>query len=662
MMRIRNLRSAPVAALSVLTGLLVFASVPAQATDMHSVIGSFGAAGIGSGSFADPESIAVEQSTGVVYVYAIGEDESGEAGDVYKFNAAGEPENFSSTATNVIEGVGGEAKASEIAVDNSSGPDKGDIYIATGESVSIYSSSGTKLETLIEEEEPCGVAVDSSGAVYVAFYGSESIRRYVPTTDPVSTSDYTSSLSEVGKACDIAADSAGDIYAALYSGAGVMKYEAAQFGTEETKAIGTAIDSKGTTLAVDAVNGDVYINEKSEIAEYTSTGTLVESFGSLAGSFGVGVNDGSEEVYAPEEEEGGEVIIFGSPSAAEYPLTYTTAGSGSGTVACEIQGSGILEEPCTSGSKYPEGAEVKLIEKPGPGSTFIGWGVTGQPGVCPGAVSECVVTMSAAESVTATFNAALGAKLQLTIHEAGTGTGKVECEVNNSGRFEACTAEYDEGTKITLKGTAEPGTVFEGWSGGAGSASSCVGTGPCTFTINALSEVTATFDFASGGKEGKEGKPGINGENGGRGPQGPARFAGAQGERGPVGANGVNGKDGAEGPAGPVGARGPAGKVELVTCRTVKLRGKHMQRCTTKLVSGTVRLTASGATAHVLLSRGGAVYATGTAHIARRRMRLRLMPLRGLRPGHYTLTLISGVGRHEVIRTESFALRRGSVV
>jgi hypothetical protein len=36
---------------------------------------------------------------------------------------------------------------------------------------------------------------------------------------------------------------------------------------------------------------------------------------------------------------------------------------------------------------------------------------------------------------------------------------------------------------------------------------------------------------------------------------------------------------------------------------------------------------------------------------------LRLTPLRNLRPGKYTLTLISGAGKHKRITSESFTLR-----
>ena len=47
---------------------------------------------------------------------------------------------------------------------------------------------------------------------------------------------------------------------------------------------------------------------------------------------------------------------------------------------------------------------------------------------------------------------------------------------------------YLNGTNITLTANSSPGYTFNGWSGGG-----CIGTGPCIFTINADTTVTATF-------------------------------------------------------------------------------------------------------------------------------------------------------------------------
>ena len=194
-----------------------------------------------------------------------------------------------------------------------------------------------------------------------------------------------------------------------------------------------------------------------------------------------------------------------------------------------------------------------------------------------------------------------------------------------------CTHEF-EGEVTLTAAKAGAGYEFAGWIG-------CkpVSATTCRVDRTATTEVTAVFL-----KAGTQGPPGTGsaGENGAAGAQGPGGAAGAQGPAGPTGAQGRQ------------GPHGPAGKVELVSCRKVKGR----QRCTTKLVSGTVTFTTAGRAAQATLSRHGVVYGAGTARTAHGRTSLRLLPVRRLRPGRYTLTLIGGAGSHRRIATESFTL------
>ena len=93
-----------------------------------------------------------------------------------------------------------------------------------------------------------------------------------------------------------------------------------------------------------------------------------------------------------------------------------------------------------------------------------------------------------------------------------------------------------------------------------------------------------------------------------------------------------------------------AGQIELVSCQTVtatvKTRGKKRtvtrRTCTTKLVSGTVTFAATQASAR--LTRGGALYATGTAN----QIRLVLHTRRPVHPGRYTLILRHRDGRRTI--------------
>lgn len=78
-----------------------------------------------------------------------------------------------------------------------------------------------------------------------------------------------------------------------------------------------------------------------------------------------------------------------------FSLTVTAAGTGSGTITSTPTGINCGSS-CSAG--YSSGASVTLTASAASGSTFTGWS-----GACSG-VGTCVVAMTAARSVTATFN------------------------------------------------------------------------------------------------------------------------------------------------------------------------------------------------------------------------------------------------------------------
>lgn len=285
-----------------LVALLVF-SAPALAAKERRPTGvSFGPQGTGAGTFGDVQGVTVDQAGGDVFVY----DDS-EGGRVYKFDATGEPVDFSGLGTNVITGVGGGGTdEEEIAVDSSSGPDAGDVYVANNSEVKIYSSAGSPLGAL-NGGEMCGVAVDASGTVYVGIY-SETVRKYVPVSNPVSNGNEVASMKGLKQVCNVGADSEGNLYAATWGGGGVNRYESLQFGSPS--ATGTLIDGSGGTLAVDPSTNAVYVDEGNAIAEYDSSGNLIAKIHAITGSVGVGVNSTTDELYVSSE---GRVIAFSAP-------------------------------------------------------------------------------------------------------------------------------------------------------------------------------------------------------------------------------------------------------------------------------------------------------------------------------------------------------------
>jgi hypothetical protein len=161
-------------------------------------------------------------------------------------------------------------------------------------------------------------------------------------------------------------------------------------------------------------------------------------------------------------------------------LTVTKSGTGTGTVTAN---SGTINCGVTCSDIYP-GTSVTLTATPSAGSTFAGWSGAG----CSG-TSTCVVTVNAATSVQAQFNAA-GATFGLTVTKSGAGTGTVTSTPAGINCGVTCTANYASGTLVTLTPTPAAGSAFANWTG------ACSGSGACVVTMDAAKTVFAAFDVS----------------------------------------------------------------------------------------------------------------------------------------------------------------------
>jgi YVTN family beta-propeller protein len=101
------------------------------------------------------------------------------------------------------------------------------------------------------------------------------------------------------------------------------------------------------------------------------------------------------------------VLTAQTGTSTSQTLTVAELGTGAGTVTDSVElidcseANGITTGTCSA--SYETGSMITLTASPAPPSTFAGWG-----GACAssGTSSECTVTMSAAQSVTANFAAA----------------------------------------------------------------------------------------------------------------------------------------------------------------------------------------------------------------------------------------------------------------
>ena len=166
---------------------------------------------------------------------------------------------------------------------------------------------------------------------------------------------------------------------------------------------------------------------------------------------------------------------FNTPPA-QFALSVTV--NGAGTVTSSPVG---IDCPGDCSQSYDDGTDVTLTADPETGSTFANWG-----GACSGTSTQCVVDMTQARSVTATFNTPPGQfALNVTVNGSGSVTSNplgIDCPGD-------CTQSYDDGTDVTLDADPDPGSTFVSWSGAcAGSSTQCV------VDMTQARSVTATFN------------------------------------------------------------------------------------------------------------------------------------------------------------------------
>jgi hypothetical protein len=171
-------------------------------------------------------------------------------------------------------------------------------------------------------------------------------------------------------------------------------------------------------------------------------------------------------------------------SATFAPSTYTLTvnKTGTGTVTSSPAG---INCGSTCSASFSNGAIVALTAVAGTNYTFAGWG-----GACSG-TGTCNVTVSTAQTVTATFNAT-ASNYTLTVTKVGSGTVTSDTGAINCGS--TCSASITANTSVVLTATPSGGYTFSGWSGGG-----CSGTGTCTVSMSTIRAVAATFVSSSGG-------------------------------------------------------------------------------------------------------------------------------------------------------------------
>jgi NHL repeat len=333
------------------------------------------------GSFTNPNGIAVDESSGDVYVADIG------TGTVQKFDASGSlieswgtkgSLDGSTTPAKSFSFPEGPDNPAAIAVDNSTSaadPSAGDLYVmdAGHNTVDKFSADGAYLGQ-IAVSEPLGLSVERSGEVRVERGGFEGgnfimfddVYDNLPTNNLVKSIEERKNYfsAEGGPGAAFAVGPTGDGYA-LFTGCDCLR----KLGPNG-EPLGRLDNSPpDVAVAVDPITGHVYVDDQSSIMEWdsgemygrkvvvlggpeteTNSGTFVSSFGLLqlsgsSGQGGIAVNGTSGDIYVSNPTDG-KVYVYASAAPAGAAGTAMNVTKTSATLEGTVDPRGIPVTSC----------------------------------------------------------------------------------------------------------------------------------------------------------------------------------------------------------------------------------------------------------------------------------------------------------------------------
>ncbi len=357
MTRSRRIPTAVSLAVAVIVALGAGASPALAAGETHPFLREFGRGA--TEAFSNPNGIAIDESTGDVYVADIGTD------SVYKFNAKGEPEELAALHSHELTGTTPAESFSfpslygspaALAVDNSSSPSDpsaGDLYVMDGghgvidkfgpEGRYLSQIGGFPPSTGSAKGELLGLGVDGSGIVHVDLSTGTSSTLLIDEFDDAAVNHliarqewHSGQQVETGipgkdQAHGFAVSATGDDYPIYEPSCSCT----VKFG-QKLSPLGRVDSGEAgdVAVAVDPSTGRLYADDQSSVAEWDtgamnrnslssnnySAGTLVARFGSpqlssFSGEGGIAVDGASGQIYVSNPADG-KVYVFGSDAPA----------------------------------------------------------------------------------------------------------------------------------------------------------------------------------------------------------------------------------------------------------------------------------------------------------------------------------------------------------
>jgi DNA-binding beta-propeller fold protein YncE len=309
--------------------LVLCPSAMALAERGHVLERSFGSTGSEAGQLKEPKGVAINEASGDVYVVDAGNnridrfDREGVFVEAWGWGVrtGAKALETCTTETKCRAGLAGHGKgqlhgAEAIAIDNAAGsPSKGDVYVEavqpyeetignheiefektvydkfspTGKLEGQIKGWKAKGESIEPFEEPHGITVDSTGAVWI--YNEESLFRF---NNELKNKYVRQVESEAGEGRPgVAVDASGNFYVAYEGGQPAVGEEppsvVAKLLPNGEVAVQELDGEESSGVAVGPATQDVFVDNVKQISVFDSSGRLIDSFGAGQIGHGTGV-------------------------------------------------------------------------------------------------------------------------------------------------------------------------------------------------------------------------------------------------------------------------------------------------------------------------------------------------------------------------------------
>jgi sugar lactone lactonase YvrE len=381
-------------------------------------------------------------------------------------------------------------------------------------------------------DHPAGVAVDSSGNLYIADTYNDVVEKITPSGTlsviagdgrPGAPTPGPATATPLGGPNGVAVDSSGNLYIADGGNAVVEKVtpsgtlsiiagKAGQFGsptpgpaTSSDLGVlgGLAVDSSGNLYIADAANGVVEKVTTAGILSIIATssalgvpaGVAVDSFGNLY------VADSGNDVVEKVTPSGTLSIVAGKIGQSGVPSPGPATSSdldnpggvavdSSGNLYVADSGNDVVEKVTPSGTlSILAGNGQRDVPTAGPATSSA---LDDPNGVAVDSTGSLFIADTSNNVVEEVSAGSTAPSVTLGVSLAGSGSGSVSSTPSGIACGSACSAQFSQGKQVTLTEAPTPGSTFAGWSGGECSATAST----CQLTLNAAENVTATFNTA----------------------------------------------------------------------------------------------------------------------------------------------------------------------